>query len=345
MTGMAGATIRLRRDTTANWATANTVLALAEPGLNTTLNAIKYGDGVTAWNNLPYSGVIPTQLGNLIPAIGNTYSLGNVSNPWKDLYVSGNTIYIGNVALTTTGSTLLIDGNAIPILGANVTFQNISATGNVTVAGAVSTAGNVTANYFIGNGSQLTGVTASNVGTLGNLSVTGNTTTGNLTSLGLISSTANITGGNINTAGQVSAAGNVTGGNVITVGTISAASASLTGNVTANTFIGSGAALTDVMADRGAAPNNWDTMTQMGVYTVNRVSWSGTTGTPLDSQVYVGLVEVKNSTNTALEQIYFPGTLESGNAKIQWNRTYWAGLWSSWLKIVNDEQVVVGGSY
>ena len=183
------------------------------------------------------------------------------------------------------------------------------------------------------------------MGTLGNLSVTGNTTTGNLTSLGLISSTANITGGNINTAGQVSAAGNVTGGNVITVGTISAASASLTGNVTANTFIGSGAALTSVMADRGAAPNNWNTMTQMGVYTVNRASWSGTTGTPLDSQVYVGLVEVKNSTDTALEQIYFPGTLEPGNAKIQWNRTYWAGSWSSWLKIVNDEQVVVGGAY
>lgn len=345
MTGMAGATIRLRRDTTANWATANTVLALAEPGLNTTLNAIKYGDGVTAWNNLPYSGVIPTQLGNLIPEIGNTYSLGNVSNPWKDLYVSGNTIYIGNVALTTTGNTLLIDGQPIPILGANVTFQNISATGNVTVAGAVSTAGNVTANYFIGNGSQLTGVTASNVGTLGSLSVTGNTTTGNLSSLGLINSTANITGGNINTAGQVSAVGNVTGGNIITVGTISAASASLSGNVTANYFVGNGSALTSVMADRGAAPNNWDTMTQMGVYTVNRVSWSGTVGTPLDSQIYVGLVEVKNSTNTALEQVYYPGTVEPGNVKIQWNRTYWSGAWSSWLKIVNDDQVVVGGAY
>jgi hypothetical protein len=328
MTGTAGATIKLRRDTSANWATANTVLAVAEPGLDTTVNAIKYGDGTTAWNNLPYSGVVPTQLGNLIPEIGNAYTLGNVSNPWKSLYVSGNTIYVGNVELTTTGNTLLIDGNAIPIFGGNATFENISATGNVTVAGVVSTTGNVTGNYFIGNGSQLTGITAANVGVLSSLSVSGNTTTGNLNSLGAVSST-----------------GNVTGGNVITVGAVSAASASLSGNVTANYFVGNGSVLTSVMADRGTAPNNWNTMTQMGVYTVNRASWAGTVGTPLDSQVFVGLVEVKNSTDAALAQVFYPGTVEDGNVKIQWNRTYWSGSWSAWIKIVNDEQVVIGGNY
>lgn len=328
MTGTAGATIKLRRDTSANWATANTVLAVAEPGLDTTLNAIKYGDGVTAWNNLPYSGIVPGQLGNLIPEIGNAYTLGNVSNPWQSLYVSGNTIYIGNVELTTTGNTLLIDGNAIPIFGGNVTFDNVSVTGNVSVAGAVSTTGNVTGNYFIGNGSQLTGVSAANVGTLTNLSVTGN-----------------VVSGNVNSLGAVSSVGNITAGNIITAGTVSAASASLSGNVTANTFVGSGTALTGVMADRGNDLNNWNSMTQMGVYTVNRASWSGTTGTPLDSQVFVGLVEVKNSTDSALAQVYYPGTVEPGNVKIQWNRTYWSGSWSAWIKIVNDEQVVIGGSY
>jgi hypothetical protein len=346
MTCQAGATIRLRRDTSAAWATANTVLAQAEPGLDTTLNAIKYGDGTTAWNNLPYSGVVPTQLGNLIPEIGNAYTLGNVTNPWKSLYVSGNTIYIGNVQLTTTGNTLLINGNAIPVFGGNVTLENISATGNVTVNGAISSAGNVTGNYFIGNGSQLTGVVANSVGTLANLSVTGNITTGNLSSLGTVSAVSNVSGGNITTVGTVSAVANVSGGNITTVGTVSAAGNITTaGNVIANTFIGSGAALTDVMADRGAAPNNWNTMTQMGVYTVNRLSWSGTVGTPLDSQVFVGLVEVKNSTDTALEQVYYPGTIQSGDVKIQWNRTYWSGSWSSWIKIVNDDQVVVGGTY
>jgi hypothetical protein len=127
---------------------------------------------------------------------------------------------------------------------------------------------------------------------------------------------------------------------VIFANTISA-----TGNISGNYFVGYGAVLTDVMADRGADLNNWNNMTQMGVYTVNRTSWSGTIGTPLDSQVYVGLVEVKNSTSTALSQVFYPGTIEAGNVKIQWNRTYWSGTWSSWFKIVNDDQVVVGGAY
>jgi len=301
----AGATIKLRRDTSANWATANTVLAMAEPGLDTTVNSIKYGDGTTAWNNLPYSGIVPTATGNLIPAIGNTYSLGNVTNPWAGLYISGNTIYLGNVVLEATGNALVIDGSVVTPDGGNVVYDQISATGNITGPN-ISISGNVTGNYFSGNGAGLTSITASNVGVLTSLSVTGNIDTGNLL-----------------TAGLVSAAG----------------------NVTANYFVGNGSALTSVMADRGADLNNWDSMTQMGVYTVNRASWSGTVGTPLDSQVYVGLVEVMNSTGTALSQVFYPGTVESGNVKIQWNRTYWSGTWSSWLKIVNDDQVVVGGAY
>ena len=301
----AGATIKLRRDTSANWATANTVLAMAEPGLDTTVNSIKYGDGTTAWNNLPYSGIVPTATGNLIPAIGNTYSLGNVTNPWAGLYISGNTIYLGNVVLEATGNALVIDGNVVTPDGGNVVYDAISATGNITGPN-ISISGNVTGNYFSGNGAGLTGTTASNVGVLTSLSVTGNIDTGNLRTAGLVSAT---------------------------------------GNVTANYFVGNGSALTSVMADRGADLNNWDSMTQMGVYTVNRVSWSGTVGTPLDSQVFVGLVEVMNSTGTALSQVFYPGTVESGNVKIQWNRTYWSGSWSSWLKIVNDDQVVVGGAY
>lgn len=52
--------IQLRRDTAANWAAANTVLADGEPGINTTTGQIKIGDGVTAWNNLSYSMTGPT---------------------------------------------------------------------------------------------------------------------------------------------------------------------------------------------------------------------------------------------------------------------------------------------
>lgn len=51
--------IQLRRDTAANWTAENPVLAIAEPGLETDTNQWKYGDGVTTWINLPYTGVGP----------------------------------------------------------------------------------------------------------------------------------------------------------------------------------------------------------------------------------------------------------------------------------------------
>jgi hypothetical protein len=48
--------IQIRRDTTANWASNNPVLAQGEIGLNLDLNLIKIGDGVTYWTSLNYFG-------------------------------------------------------------------------------------------------------------------------------------------------------------------------------------------------------------------------------------------------------------------------------------------------
>lgn len=39
----------------ADWAAANPVLLEREPGLETDTQLVKYGDGVTAWNDLPYT--------------------------------------------------------------------------------------------------------------------------------------------------------------------------------------------------------------------------------------------------------------------------------------------------
>jgi cytoskeletal protein CcmA (bactofilin family) len=419
--------IQLRRDTAANWTSINPVLALGEPGLDTDIDLLKYGDGVTAWNDLPYSGSNPSAVGNIIPALGNTYTLGNATNAWQSLYVSGNTIYLGNIELGENGAgEFTVDGVPIPVLGGNVTFENISATGNVTVDGTINAnsdvniAGNLTvtgnATYenvtsfnvqdpiiglgraannqplvsndgkdrgeqlwyytsseksaFIGLDNSAGKLTAAVDVTIANEIVTvnnlGNFVAGNVEST-TVSSTGNVTGGNIITAGAVSAAsvsasgtvtaasivtggaisttGNISGNNITATNLVSAATVSVSGNVTANYFVGDGSALTSTMTDRGSDLNNWNSMTQMGVYTVNRASWAGTSNTPLDSQVFVGLVEVLNSTGTALTQVYFPGTVEPGNVKVQWNRTYWGGSWSSWIKIINDDQVVTGGSY
>jgi hypothetical protein len=162
--------------------------------------------------------------GNIVPAANVTYSLGNSSLWWSNLWVANNTIYIGGVALgMTAGNVLTVGGNAVLQNGSdstisttgNITTGNVltggvvSAAGNVRGAnfntvGLISATGNITGNYFIGNGSQLTGIVSSygNANVVANLANLGSnpiSTTGNVTVGGLIIN------GNINTLGTQTA--------------------------------------------------------------------------------------------------------------------------------------------
>ena len=47
-------TFKLRRGLAAKWAEVNPILAEGEPGFATDTFDLKIGDGVTAWNSLPY---------------------------------------------------------------------------------------------------------------------------------------------------------------------------------------------------------------------------------------------------------------------------------------------------
>lgn len=177
----------------------------------------------------------------------------------KSIFITGYR-YVGLLGVTNLPSAnignIQITGNTIATLNANgdIVFDpngsgnvrilaNTSVTGNITASGFVSATGNITGNYFIGNGSQLTGVAASSVnanaligdtlssnvlyssltqvGTLSNVSISGNVVGGNVLTGGLISATstitsaANITGGNILTVGLVSATGNVYGNAIL----------------------------------------------------------------------------------------------------------------------------------
>lgn len=221
MSSTAGATIKLRRDTAANWTSANPVLAQAEPGLEIDTNSIKYGNGVTAWNSLPYASVPLSALSeSIVPAEDEAVDLGTDAQRFGELYLSGNSIYLGNVVLSASGATFLVNGEPLPDFGT-------------------------------------------------------------------------------------------------------------------------------VMANRGADANNWDNITVMGTYTVNRTSWSGTTGTPLDSQVFVGILEVMvaaTDTDTAITQIFYPGITNS-NPAVQFNRSNWAGAWTAWYRMLNQEQIVSGGLF
>ena len=46
--------IQIRRDTKAKWANLNPILASGEMGFEIDNNRLKIGNGITAWNSLPY---------------------------------------------------------------------------------------------------------------------------------------------------------------------------------------------------------------------------------------------------------------------------------------------------
>lgn len=62
------AILRHRRDDSANWTTNNPVLEDGQLGFETDTLFYKMGDGVTAWNSLPYAEASPFALGTLTDA-------------------------------------------------------------------------------------------------------------------------------------------------------------------------------------------------------------------------------------------------------------------------------------
>jgi hypothetical protein len=81
--------------------------------------------------NLDNSNVVVT--GNLVPSANVTYSLGNVNLQWKDLWISGNTIYLGGKALAVANGQLTFGGNVVGSQYGNVDVANFlpTYTGNL----------------------------------------------------------------------------------------------------------------------------------------------------------------------------------------------------------------------
>jgi len=208
-------------------------------------------------DNLLYANGTPWDLqepagSNTQIQFNNNSNFGASANFTFD--TAGNLLTVNataNIANINVAGGANIQGN---ITGGNVlTAGLISSSGNITsgnilTIGLISSTGNVTGNYFIGNGSQLSGVTATavnannltgntlaagviysslqTVGTLANLSVSGNATAGNVLTNGLISVAGNVTSGNVTVL-----SGNITGANVIFSNTVSATANILVGNV------------------------------------------------------------------------------------------------------------------
>jgi hypothetical protein len=222
---------------------ANVSGALAVANLTATGN-VTVGGNLSVTGNIVYIGNLITdaktiQLANTAgtanAASGSGITVGANDNIATMLYSSAANAWTFNIGVDTPN---LVVNNISSDDSTFVTVQDgLDVQGDIT-ADVVSVTGNVTASYFIGNGSQLTGLYGnSNVATF--LAGFGSNT---------ISTTGNVTVGNILPAGYVSATGNVRGANFNTDGTVSAV-----GNVTGNYFIGNGNQLTGIVSSYGNA--------------------------------------------------------------------------------------------
>lgn len=338
--------------------TANTITTnfLNIPGVLTAEHGIETQGYISATGNITTSNTVyasgVTASGNIVG--GNLFTAGNITTTH---YLFGNGYYL--TGINGGGGNGIANGTSnvsIPLQNGNVLIyvagNNIVAVANtgVYVNGVVSATGNIT---------------GGNVNTGGNVTASNFTAYANINVGGTITSAGNITAPNFygNVVGNISGNLIVPGANTQVVynenGTASASPGftfdhtsnlvSVTGNVKAAGFTGSGVGLSYTMSDKGSDTNNWNTLLEMGTYTVNRLNWGGVTGPPLDSLVYVGLLTVSASNTvpgvSAVQQVFSPGIVDPTNVKIQWARNYWAGSWTPWVKIVNDDQNIDGGSF
>jgi hypothetical protein len=135
--------------------------------------------------------------GDIIPSANVAYDLGNATNQFKDLYLSGNTIYIGTSTITanTTGVTINTP-NAAPVAlkpsGANTQIQyndDGAFGGNPTLTFNELTS-TLTANNFVAT-------STANLGAVGNLTITGGSNGQVLTTNGSnVLSWTTVSGGN-----------------------------------------------------------------------------------------------------------------------------------------------------
>jgi hypothetical protein len=261
-------------------------------------------------------------LGNLATAnfftgSGNNLSniqASNITGQVANSLVAG-TVYTNaqpNITSVGTLATLSVSGNAtVGNLTTGGSGGNVTGA-NVISANTFSASGNITANFFIGNGSQLTGLNTAGVsnGTSNinipsangnvNISSAGNANVLIVTGIGTnitgtLSASGNANLANIGTGGLITATGNITGGNLITGGVLS-----VTGNATVGNIGATSGVFTTVAGSLTTAAQS--NITSTGTLTSLSVSGTSNLGA-------VGNVTITGGTNGYVLSTNGSGTL------------------------------------
>ena len=134
---------------------------------STTTGALVVGAGVGIGGNLNVGGPA-TFTGNLLPSANVTYSLGSSTQRWSNIWLSGNTIYLGSLALKDTNGTFSIyDATGTNLINLNSSSINNTPVGNATPStGAFTTLTATQTSNFAGTVTAAT-LQAANIGNTG----------------------------------------------------------------------------------------------------------------------------------------------------------------------------------
>ena len=298
--------------------------------------------GTNMAGNLVSSGNLIVTTGGTTRAIftttgANISGYGNVTGN----VTGGNILTAGQVSATgnVTGANFI--GNVVSPAGSNVsttgniTGGNILTAGLISATGTITSAANITGSYFLGNGSQLTGISAavsvsqiqngnSNVriaASDGNVSI-GVNSVANVVVIDTTSIYANVANvssiakGGTNAVGNIggptsyfnvtytstlnavtaNASGNITGGNLL----FGSGIVSGTGNIAGNYFIGNGSLLTGISTGYG----NANVAANLAAFGSNPISTTGNiTGGNLVTSGTTGILSVNSITHTGTNAV------------------------------------------
>lgn len=136
--------IQVRRDTAANWTSANSVLSAGEIGLETDTGKWKIGDGTRTWTQITYqfpiltgsAGTTPDGTTLVVDQANDRVGIGTASPSDKlsvngTLGVSGNTALAGTLAVTgdtTLTGDIAVNGGDITTTSTTANIVNANAT-------------------------------------------------------------------------------------------------------------------------------------------------------------------------------------------------------------------------
>jgi hypothetical protein len=135
---MALKTVQLRRANSTEWAAYNPILKDGEPGLDPVAGVLKFGDGISAWADLPVYATASDAGGGAVV----TVDWADISNVPALFPPDTHTHVVADV--TDFTESLQDAVNAMIVAGANVTTTYDDTTGQLTIASAGGGGGGTT---------------------------------------------------------------------------------------------------------------------------------------------------------------------------------------------------------